>query len=88
MFTFKKRKLKTARWSADLDLLALLVGEVAEDGEDGEAADEADPCIDQRDNDGVPEQRTLELVVAAEGDQGPEPDPNRVEHLPDISEND
>ncbi len=66
-----------------LDILALLVGEIAEDGEDGEAADEADPRVHQRHNDGVAQQRPFELVVAAEGDQRSESDPDRVEHLED-----
>jgi hypothetical protein len=33
-----------------LDILALLVGEVAEDREDGEAADEADACAEAIDS--------------------------------------
>jgi len=64
-----------------VNLLALLVREVAEDGEHCAAAHEADASVHHRHDQGVAEDGTTELVVAAKRDQRTESYSNGVENL-------
>ena len=67
--------------------LALLVREVAEDGEHGAAAHEADAGVDHGDDQGVAQDRTSELVIAAKCYQRTKGYSNGVENLENTSLN-
>ena len=57
------------------------VGHVAEDGEDDGGREEAGEGVDGADDDGVPVAVLVELVVAAQSQEGPDSNPVGVEDL-------
>ena len=63
------------------DVHTLGVGHVAQDGEDDGGGEEAGEGVDGADDDGVPVAVLVELVVAAESQQGPDSHPVGVEDL-------